>query len=72
MAKTLQLPGNQSDKKLLFLFLGSGYIRKLNLQFKFGTQVESHRSSDHNSLAAVSGFSAPWYFSEMELEPVAG
>ena len=39
---------------------------------QFGTQVESHRSRDHNSQAAVNAFSAPWYFSEMELEPVAG
>ena len=39
---------------------------------QFGTQAKSHRSLDHNSQAAVSAFSAPWYFSEMELEPVAG
>ena len=40
--------------------------------FQLGTQAESHRSRDHNGQAAVNGFSAPWYFSEMELEPVAG
>ena len=39
---------------------------------QFGTQAESHQSCDHNSQAAVNGFSEPWYFSEMELEPVAG
>ena len=39
---------------------------------QFGTQVESHRSRDHNSQAAGNALSALWYFSEVELEPVAG
>ena len=39
---------------------------------QFDTQVESHQLCDYNSQAAMNGVSAPFYFSEMELEPVAG
>ena len=38
---------------------------------QFGTQVKFRWSRDHNR-TAENAFSAPWYFSEMELEPVAG
>ena len=39
---------------------------------QFGTQVKFHWSRDHNNQTAENAFSAPWYYSEMELEPVAG
>ena len=39
---------------------------------QFGTQVKFRWSRDHNNRTADNAFSAPWYFSEMELEPVAG
>ena len=38
---------------------------------QFGTQVKFHWSRDHNNRTAENTFSAPWYFSEIELEPVA-
>ena len=40
--------------------------------FQFGTQVKFRWSRDHNNRTAENAFSAPWYYSEMELEPVAG
>ena len=39
---------------------------------QFGTQVKSRWSRDHNNRTVENAFSAPWYYSEMELEPVAG
>ena len=39
---------------------------------QFGTQVKFRWSRDHNNRTAENAFSAPWYYSEMELEPVAG
>ena len=39
---------------------------------QFGTQVKFRWSRDHNNRTADNAFSAPWYYSEMELEPVAG
>ena len=39
---------------------------------QFGTQVKFRWSRDHNNRPAENAFSAPWYYSEMELEPVAG
>ena len=47
-------------------------MKQPHAYIQFGTQVESHQSRDHNSQAVVNAFSAPWYFSEVELEPVAG
>ena len=43
-----------------------------NIITQFGTQVKFRWSRDHNNRTADNAFSAPWYFSEMELEPVAG
>ena len=39
---------------------------------QFGTQVKFRWSRDHNNRTADNAFSAPWYYSKMELEPVAG
>ena len=39
---------------------------------QFGTQVKFRWSRDHNNRTADNAFSAPWYYSEMELEPAAG
>ena len=39
---------------------------------QFGTQVKFRWSSDCYNWTADNTFSAPWYFSEMELEPAAG
>ena len=39
---------------------------------QFGTQVKFRWSRDHNNQNAENAFSARWYFSEMELESVAG
>ena len=39
---------------------------------QFGTQVKFRWSRDHNNRTADNAFSAPWYYSEMQLEPVAG
>ena len=39
---------------------------------QFGTQVKFRWSHDHNNRTAENAFSAPWYYSEMELEPAAG
>ena len=39
---------------------------------KFGTQVKFRWSRDRNDRSAENVFSAPWFFSEMELEPAAG
>ena len=39
---------------------------------QFGTQVKFRWSRDHNNRTAENAFSAPWYYSEMELKPVAG
>ena len=43
-----------------------------NASTQFGTQVKFRWSRDHNNRTAENAFSAPWYYSEMELEPVAG
>ena len=37
-----------------------------------GTQVNFRWPCDDNNQTAENSFSAPWYYSEMELEPVAG
>ena len=39
---------------------------------QFGTQVKFRWSRDHNNRTVENAFSAPWYYSEMEIEPVAG
>ena len=39
---------------------------------QFGTRVKFRWSRDHNNRTAENAFSAPWYYSEMELEPVTG
>ena len=39
---------------------------------QFGTQVKFCWSRDCNNRTAENAFSAPWYFSEMELEPATG
>ena len=39
---------------------------------QFGTQVKFRWSRDHNNRTAENAFSTPWYYSEMELKPVAG
>ena len=39
---------------------------------QFGTQVKFCWSRDHNNWTAENAFSTPWYYSEMELEPVSG
>ena len=39
---------------------------------QFGTQVRFRWSRDRNNWTAENAFSAPWYFSEMELEHAAG
>ena len=39
---------------------------------QFGTQVKFRCSRDHNNRSEENAFSVPWYYSEMELEPVAG
>ena len=39
---------------------------------QFGTQVKFRWSRDHNNRTAENAFSTPWYYFEMELEPVAG
>ena len=38
---------------------------------QFGTQVKFRWSRDRNNRTVESAFSAPWYFSEMELELAA-
>ena len=48
-----------------------GHIDKIS-QFQFGTQVKFRCSREHNNRTAENAFSAPWYFSEMELESAAG
>ena len=40
--------------------------------FQFGTQVKFRWSRDRNDRTAENAFSAPWFFSEIELEPAAG
>ena len=50
--------------------LSCGTIVMSTLQF--GTQVKFRMSRDHNNRTAENALSAPWYYSEMELEPVAG
>ena len=40
--------------------------------WQFGTQVRCRWSRDRNDRTAENAFSAPWFFSEMELEPAAG
>ena len=44
----------------------------INGLIQFGTQVKFRWSCDHNIRTADNAFSTPWYYSEMELEPVAG
>ena len=44
----------------------------INSSLQFGTQVKFRWSRDHNNRTADNAFSAPWYYSEMETEPVAG
>ena len=44
----------------------------LLLTTQFGTQVKCRWSRDRNDRTAENAFSAPWFFSEMELEPAAG
>ena len=39
---------------------------------QLGTQVKFRWSRDHDNRTAENAFSAPWYYSEMELEPVGG
>ena len=39
---------------------------------QFGTQVKFRWSRDRNDRTAENAFFAPWFFSEMELEPAAG
>ena len=39
---------------------------------QFGTQVKCRWSRDRNDRTAENAFSAPCFFSEMELEPAAG
>ena len=39
---------------------------------QFGTQINFRWSRDRNDRTAENAFSAPWFFSEMELEPAAG
>ena len=48
------------------------YQKTAKYVIQFGTQVNFRWSRDHNNRTAENAFSAPWYFSEMELEPVAG
>ena len=43
-----------------------------SLTIQFGTQAKFRWSRDHNNQAAENAFSTPWFYSEMELEPVAG
>ena len=38
----------------------------------YSLAVKFRRPRDPNNQAAENAFSTPWYFSEMELEPVAG
>ena len=45
---------------------------RVQYTIQFGTQVKFRWSRDHNNRTAENAFSAPWYYSEMELEPVAG
>ena len=42
------------------------------LAVQFGTQVKLRWSRGRKDRTAEDAFSAPWYFSEMELEPAAG
>ena len=44
----------------------------MNIYNQFGTQVKFRWSRDRNDRTAENAFSAPWFFSEMELEPAAG
>ena len=37
---------------------------------QFGTQAKFRQSRNHNNQTAENAFSTPWYFSEMEFEPV--
>ena len=43
----------------------------MQISLQFGTLVKFRWSDDHNNRTAENTFSAPWYFSEMELVPVA-
>ena len=44
----------------------------VNNLIQFGTQFKFRWSRYHNNRTAENAFSAPWYYSEMKLEPVAG
>ena len=44
----------------------------MDLFKQFGTQVKFCWSRDDNNRTGENAFSAPWYFSEMELKPVPG
>ena len=52
-------------------FLCSGHLTLSKLNIQFGTQVKFRWSRDRNDRTAENAFSAPWFFSEMELEPAA-
>ena len=49
-----------------------GVLTQHYLTSQFGTQVKFRWSCDRNDRTAENAFSAPWFFSEMQLEPAAG
>ena len=53
-------------------FHSGQYQFKVPFTIQFGTQVKFRWSRDRNNGTAENAFSAPWYFSEMQLEPAAG
>ena len=56
----------------LWVVLVGVRMERVHTTIQFGTQVKFRWSRDHNNRTAENAFSAPWYYSEMELEPVAG
>ena len=51
---------------------GVGNVKPSVVTIQFGTQVKIRWSRDHKNQTVENAFSVPWYYSEMELEPVAG
>ena len=62
----------QHPRNNLILHLAPRAREKWTKQYgQFGTQVKFRWSRDRNSRTAENAYSAPWFFSEMELEPAA-